>query len=56
MYLHLILAQVDNLYEMDELGPGGGELARFNANKWNHTNIMNAKCILASLQHQRLLT
>jgi hypothetical protein len=55
MYLHLILAQVDNLYEMDELGRGGGELARFNADKWNHTNIMNVKCILASLHHHRLL-
>jgi hypothetical protein len=55
VYLHLILAQVDNLYEMEELGRAGGEMAKFNADKWNHTNIMNAKCLLASLHHHRLL-
>lgn len=51
MYMHLILAQVDNLYEMDELGPESGLLTRFNANVWNNTNIMNVKCILANLVH-----
>lgn len=55
LYLHLILAQVDNLYEMEELGRKGGEMVRFNADKWNHTNIMNAKCILACLHFRQLL-
>jgi hypothetical protein len=55
LYLHLILAQVDNLYEMEELGRKGGEMAKFNADKWNHTNILNAKCLLASLHYHELL-
>ncbi len=55
MYLHLILAQVDNLYEMDELGRESGAMTRFNADKWNHTNILNAKCLLASMHHHHLL-
>lgn len=55
LYLHLILAQVDNLYEMEELGREGGQLARLNTDKWNHTNILNPKSILASLNHHCLL-
>lgn len=51
-----MLAQVDNLYEMEELGRESGTLARFNPDKWNRMNIMNAKCILANLKHFQLLT
>lgn len=30
-------------------------LARFNPDKWNRMNIMNAKCLLANLKHFQLL-
>ena len=55
LYMHTILSQVDNLFEMEELGRQAGEMTRLNTDKWNHTNIINSKCILASLHHHKLL-
>lgn len=55
LYLHLMLAQVDNLFEMEELGRESGLLTRFNPDKWNRMNVMNAKCLLANLRHFHLL-
>jgi hypothetical protein len=49
--MHLILAQIDNICEMEELGKEVVDIVRFNAEKWNHTNIMNVKCIIANLRH-----
>lgn len=55
IYLHLILAQVDNLNELDEIGNDEVEIVRLNSEKWNHTNLMNCKCIMANLEHLKLL-
>jgi hypothetical protein len=40
---------------MEELGRQAGEMVKLNTDKWNHTNIINAKCILASMYHHKLL-
>lgn len=45
LYLHLILAQVDNLEEMDELGASIKDMTKLNKKKWNSTNLMNVKCL-----------
>lgn len=50
LYLHLILAQVDNLNQMEEFGQEAQTICKFNSASWNETNIMNTKCILASLE------
>jgi hypothetical protein len=55
IYMHLIVAQIDNLYNMEEFGKKVVDIVRFNAEKWNHTNIMNVKCIIANLRHFQLL-
>lgn len=56
IYLHLIMAQVDNLNEIDELRDDDIQMVRLNSEKWNHTNLMNCKCIMANLTHFDLLS
>lgn len=40
---------------MDELRDDDFEIIKLNSEKWNHTNLMNCKCILANLRHFNLL-
>lgn len=49
------MSQVDNLCEMEELGSDSAKIIRFNHNVWNHTNLMNAKCIHANLKYFNFL-
>ena len=50
VYLHLILAQVENLEEMEELEIEPNSLVPLNRAVYNITNILNTKCILAKIQ------
>jgi len=51
LYMHLILAQIENIEEMEELGLKVPEMevVPFNRKIWNKTNLMNVKCMLIHL-------
>jgi hypothetical protein len=45
LYMHLILAQIENLSKMEELDLKKGDMVSLDKETWNLTNVMNAKVI-----------
>lgn len=54
IYLHLLLAQVDNLAELEELEEDALNVVAFDAAAWNETNVLNPRAIQAALASQPL--
>ena len=53
IYMHLVLAQVHNLFELEALGEERKGLRKI-GKEWNLTNVMNAHCIRANIRAESM--